>query len=88
MAKEYTIDEFLGKEESCSYADEVDKKISLLYDLCILCKRRKGSDNREEAVRELFLSYGSEIKMDNAVKGIRMENYTLDDLLKRKGYIQ
>lgn len=92
MAK-YNVDEFLGLEEvfvPLTLADEVDKKINLLYDLCILCRRRaKGNkDAREEATRQMLLNCRSLIRLDNTVHGIIVGKYTLDQMLERKGYLQ
>lgn len=89
MAAEYIVDEFLGVETPTTYNDEVDKKVSLLYDFAILRKRKYGSpDEREEAVRKLLLSYGSPILMDNAVRDILVGNRKIDDVLQRKGILQ
>jgi hypothetical protein len=85
---EYLVDEFIdGTSVEYTLEDQIDKKVSLLYDLCMLCKRRKGVDKREEAVRELLASYQNETQMDNAVHDIIVGNCTLEELLKRKGYM-
>ena len=88
---EYNIDEFIGvNAEPTTYADEVAKKVSLLYDFAMLGTLRGKKivryDEREEAVRELFNSYGSVITMDNAVHGVLVGDYTIDEMLKRKGF--
>ena len=87
--REYNADEFLGFEENGTYADEVDKKVSFLYDCCMLCKRKHNTlpDEREEVVRKMLSAYNSSILMDNAIRGILVGDYTLNDLLKRKGYL-
>lgn len=85
---EYLVEEFLDGTVECTLEDQVDKKVSLLYDLCVLYKRRNCADNREEAVRQLLSSYETERQIDNAVHDIIVGNYTLNDLLKRKGYLQ
>jgi hypothetical protein len=92
MAK-YTIDEFLGIEEEfvpIVLTDEVDKKIDLLYDLCILRRRKRngGVDEREELMREILLACPNTISIDNAVHGVIVGKYTLDQLLKSRGYLQ
>lgn len=85
---EYLVDEFIGHDNATHTIEEqVDKKVSLLYDLCILCKRGRYADNREEAVKKLLSSYESEVQIDNAVHNIIVGDYTLNDLLKRKGYM-
>ena len=88
MAKAYLVDEFIGKSESCTLEDQVDKKVSLLYDLCKLYRRGKKPDDREKALRELLTSCKSETQIDNTVHDILVGDYTLNDLLKRKGYLQ
>ena len=86
---EYNVDEFIGlNSEPTTYEDEVEKKVSLLYDFCILHKRKyKKPDEREAAVRELLRSYNSEVLMDNAVHDILVGKSKLDDALARKGLI-
>ena len=85
---EYRIDEFLDMGENAmpsTYGDEVDKKVSLLYDFCILRKRKyKRPDEREDAVRELLHSYNSQTAMDSAVRGVLVGDYTLNDMLTRR----
>ena len=89
---EYIVDEFIGASVPTTYEDEVDKKVSLLYDFAKLGemygKRIIRTDKREEALRKLLKSYGSSILMDNAVRGILMGESTVDDLLKRKGFLK
>ena len=87
---EYNVDEFLGlNAEPTTYDDEVEKKVSLLYDFCILHKRKYAKpDERENAVREMLRSYGSGILMDNAVRDILVGKNKLDEELKRKGFLQ
>ena len=92
MAK-YKVDEFLGIEEEfvpIVLADEVDKKVDLLYDLCILrrTKAKGGVDDREDAVRKMLLDCTSLISIDNTVHGVIVGKYTLDQLLKSRGYLQ
>ena len=86
---EYNVDEFLGlNAEPTTYDDEVEKKVSLLYDFCILTRRKhKTSDEREAAVRKMLQSYGSPILMDNAVHDILVGKSKLDDTLARKGLL-
>ena len=65
------------------YTHEVYDKIRCLYHLGVL---KKGGDNREANVRKMLLSLESSILMDNAVRGILVGDYTLDQLLIRKGF--
>lgn len=87
--QEYNIDEFVGTNaEPTTYETEVEKKVSLLYDFCILQRRKfRKPDEREEAVRKLLKSYGSEIIMDNEVHDILVGKKKLDDTLARKGFL-
>lgn len=88
MKTEYNIDEFIGTESTeCPKDEIIDKKVSLLYDLCILLGKKHG-DDREKAVRELLASYGNEQQIDNAIHPIIVGNCTLNQTLKRKGYLQ
>lgn len=86
---EYNVDEFIGLNvEPTTYDDEVEKKVSLLYDFCILHKRKyRKPDEREVAVRKLLQSYGSSVLMDNAVHDILVGKCNIDDTLARKGLL-
>ena len=89
MKPEYNIDEFLGvNAEPTTFEDEVDKKVSLLYDFCILHRRKyKKADEREDAVRKMLYSYGTPIAMDNAVHDILVGKKNINDAIKRKEYL-
>ena len=84
---EYVIDEFIGANIESTLEDEVDKKVSLLYDLCILC-RKMGADSRERAVREMLGSCQPETQIHNSVRDAVVGKLTLDEILRRKGYLQ
>lgn len=72
----------------CTLGDEVDKKISLLYDFCILKhKRYRKPDDREVAVRKLLSQYQSEYSMTRAIHPVVFGECQLDDLLREKGVI-
>ncbi len=88
MAKAYLVDEFIGNAEPCTLEDQVDKKVSCLYDMCKLYRRGKNPDEREKVVREMLKSCTSETQINNAVHDVVVGKYTLNDLLKRKGYLQ
>lgn len=85
---EYLVDEFIGKAEPCTIEDEVDKKISLLYDMCILTKRGTRCDKREELVKQWLLTYQTDTQINNAVFDIIIGKCTLNETLTRKGYLQ
>ena len=84
---EYLVEEFIGSDCECTLEEQIDKKVSLLYDMCILIKRRAGIDDREEAVRKLLSSYQTEQQVDNVVHDVIIGNYTINDMLKRKGFL-
>ncbi len=86
--KEYLADEFITGTDACTIDEQIDKKVSLLYDMCILYKRGKNADNREEMVRKLFASYQNEQQIDNTAHDLVVGNSTLNEILKRKGYLQ
>ena len=87
MARQYSVDEFLN-DIPYTLSEQIDKKVSLLYDLCILNQHKNQPDELEDKVRELFASYQTERQIDNVVHDIIMENYTLNDILQRKGILQ
>ena len=88
MKTEYNADEFISTESTeCPKDEIIDKKVSLLYDLCVLIGGKKRKDEREKAVRELLASYGNEQQIDNAIHPIIVGNCTLNQTLKRKGYM-
>lgn len=67
-----------------------DKKISLLYDLCILTARHKGGkrigkDPRETALRGVLSHYCTETQINNALHDVVYGNKTLDQFLAQKG---
>ena len=84
---EYLVDEFIDGTYECTLEEQIDKKVSLLYDMCLLTKRRKDADNLEKEVRQLLSSYTNERQMDNAIHDIVVGKYTINDILKRKGYL-
>lgn len=64
------------------YTCEVYDKIRCMRELGIL---RKG-DERKIPTRQMLLEMRSGIAMDNAIRDIIVGNYTLEELLTRKGY--
>ena len=85
---EYLVDEFIDGACDSTFEEQVDKKVSLLYDMCILTKRKNNAKDRERAVRQLLSSCKSERSMDNTVHDLVVGKCTLEDILKRKGYLQ
>lgn len=67
--------------------DIVQEKIWLLYDFHYLRrKKRSQHDPREEQVRQMLLACGNENRMNSAIRGIHTGDYTLNELLKMKGF--
>ena len=62
----------------------IDKKVSLLYDLCILKQTKIYRDAREEAVREVLSHYGSERALTNALHDVVNGNKSIDTFLAQK----
>lgn len=63
----------------------IEKKISLLYDRCILRKTKNGSDIREGMLRKILSEYKSERALTVALHDVVFCNITLDTFLKQKG---
>ena len=83
---EYLVDEFIGGVDESTFEEQVDKKISLLYDMCIL-SRSISDAKRVQATHQLLASCQTERQMDNAVHDIVVGKCTLEDVLKRKGIL-
>ena len=84
--KQYKVEDFLCKSKPMKFQDEVEKKISILYDFCILRKCKKEPDVREELVRDLFLKCGSIDTVEGIIKDLQRELYTVNKLLKENNY--
>ena len=69
-----------------TFEETVEYKIDVLYDFHYL--RRKGTkpDPREGRVRLMLLACGNENRIDSAIRGVHIGDYTLDELLERKGF--
>ena len=88
MTVDYLVDEFIGNVKPRTFEEQVDKKISLLYDLRLIRKGRKHHDGREQAIRQMLLNCKTETAMDNLMHDVVSGKCTLNDLLARKGYLQ
>ena len=66
------------------YTCEVYEKIRCMRELGLL---RKG-DARKIPTRKMLLEMRSGILMDCTIRGVIVGDYTLNELLKRKGYLQ
>ena len=83
---QYTTSEFNGEYYTPDTIEETaKKKISLLYDMCIL-KRGKGhtADPRAKTVKRILLAHKDIASIDNALRNVVRFNETLDDFITRK----
>ena len=78
----YTIDEFLSNNEDTNIKAVVDKKVSLLYDFCILRQSGTSRDGREAAVRAYLQRYSTEAQVTRVLHDVVVGNKTVDQLLK------
>ena len=83
--RHYQTDEFLYDTLPNPVDIAIDKKVSLLYDLCILCKTKTNRDAREAALREVLSHYNSERALTNALHDVVLGNKTIDTFLIQKG---
>ena len=84
MARHYQGDEFLYETLPDPINVAIDKKVSLLYDLCVLCKGKKSRDEREEALREVLSHYTSERALTTALHDVVLGNKSIDTFLAQK----
>ena len=64
----------------------IDKKVNLLYDLCILRKNKRERDAREAAVREALSQYTSEDALTNALYSVVRGDKSIDTFIAQKCY--
>ena len=85
---QYNIDEFIAGGVCTDTVDTiVDKKVSLLYDFCILTRDKYTHvDSREHEVRALLTACGTEERMTILLHDVLACRTTIDDLL-RKGVV-
>lgn len=84
--KSYRIDEFIssGIKSTDTLEEVVDKKISLLYDFCVLIREKyTKKDKREELVRAMLTKCGTEQRMTSALHDVLADRMSIDELLKR-----
>ena len=82
----YCADEFIERNVLADSKDIIiDKKVSLLYDLCMLVKKKKNRDPRESAVRGLLEECESPLQMDNLLHDVVRCDCTINQLLQKKG---
>lgn len=72
-----------------TFEDIVEEKIGLLYDFCYLRRGKdRAPDSREERVRQMLLACGNENRINSLIMGIHIGDYTLDEILERKGFAE
>ena len=64
----------------------IREKIRILYDFCILTTRNRKHDPNEKRIRAMLKDCKTENEVQRIVHGLIMEDYTLEQLLARKGY--
>lgn len=82
--KHYQSDEFLFDTMPDPMNVAIDKKVSLLYDLCILVANKKDRDVRESDLREVLSHYNSERALTIALHDVVLGNKTIDTFLAQK----
>lgn len=86
---QYQTEDFLYEALPDPIDIAIDKKVNLLYDLCILRKTKKDrkmlADEREAALREVLSEYTNEKQLDNALHNVVLGNKSLDTFLAQKG---
>ena len=86
--KRYELDEFINDEHNLytahtePKADLIDKKVSLLYDFCILTKKSYKADAREKAVRELLSHYNTEFEMNCVLHTVLVGECQINKLIR------
>lgn len=86
--RHYQAEEFIGATKPDTKETIIEKKISLLYDFCVLTTRRGKPDEREKAVRDLLAHYRTEEQITNAVNPLIRYTKTLNEALKERGLMQ
>lgn len=81
----YAVNDFFNTECDDTMSVIIDKKVSLLYDFCILTSSHKHSDPREYYVRKMLADCDTEYHMSILLRDVLTDKITLDDLLHRKG---
>lgn len=82
--RHYQADDFIGETTPDPMNVAVDKKVSLLYQLCILCKDKKDPDAREDAVRKVLSQCTSERALTIALHDVVAGNKSINTFLAQK----
>lgn len=89
--KHYDIEEFISSNSKSTdtLEDIIDKKIALLYDFCILRRRKyEKRDSREQLLRDVLSKYETESRITSVLHDVLMYHITLDELLNREAGIK
>ena len=82
----YVASDFLARYTNDTVSDIINKKVSLLYDFCILTHGRKRKpDPREDTIRQLLADCGNESRMTIVLRDVLIGRVTVDELLEKKG---
>ena len=84
MARHYQCNDFLFDTQPDPISIAIDKKVSLLYDLCVLVMHKKDRDVREATLRDILSQYTSERELTIALHDIVLGNKPLDAFLAQK----
>ena len=82
--KHYQGDDFLYDKLPDPMDVAIDKKVSLLYDLCVLCKSKTNPDAREEALREILSQYTTERALTVALHDVVLGKTPINTFLAQK----
>lgn len=70
-----------------TFEELVQLKIWLLYDFhYLLFGKKKEPDPREERVRKMLHACGNENRINSLIRGLHIGDYTLDEILEKKGF--
>lgn len=81
----YVASDFLARYTNDTIEDIIDKKVYLLYDFCLLTRRKRKPDPREATIRKLLADCGNESRMTITLRDVLIGRITLDDLIEKKG---
>ena len=90
MARCYQVNEFIYDDLAPDPINvAIEKKINLLYEMCILRKTKNSSDIREGMLRKILSEYNSERALTVALHDVVFGKIPLDAFIKQKGgYVQ
>jgi hypothetical protein len=85
MSHNYQCNEFIFDSNPNPVDVAVDKKVSLLYELCVLVMNKEHHDPREDALRKVLSNYTSERSLTTALHDVVVGNKPLDTFLAQRG---